>query len=109
MTIENYDPSILEIWDSTMGKVLRQKIKNSSSKRCYCCKSKSNITIHHIIPKENGGLDTEDNKIKLCKECHLLFHQSRWFENLTNPTDKIFLERLEKLKLFKELAREFGR
>jgi hypothetical protein len=29
---------------------------------------------HHIIPLENGGLDTFDNQTLLCRDCHDAFH-----------------------------------
>ena len=32
---------------------------------------------HHIIPLEEGGLDTFDNQTLVCKECHKLIHIER--------------------------------
>ena len=102
-----YEPSMFEVWDLTIGKIIRKRMRESSPNRCYCCHTKNDITDHHIIPKEFGGPDTEENKVHLCETCHKMFHESRFFQNLPHLTDKLFLERLEKLRLFKELEREF--
>lgn len=105
--MKDYEPSILTVWDMTVGKALRVRIEKSSSKRCYCCGVRSDLTEHHIIPKEYGGADIEENIVALCANCHKAFHLAFYFQNLKHVNDKILLERLEKLRLFKELEREF--
>jgi hypothetical protein len=38
---------------------------------CICHKPSGNkIEIHHIVPKSEGGADTEENGIPLCLDCH---------------------------------------
>jgi hypothetical protein len=53
-----------------------QKLKQSIRKRahfaCCLCFSK-NVEIHHILPKEQGGPDIEDNAAPLCPSCHELY------------------------------------
>lgn len=41
-------------------------------RHCCLCKKPcaTMIEVHHIIPKEKGGLDEIDNAIPLCFECH---------------------------------------
>lgn len=34
------------------------------------CRIKSNLEVHHIIPRSQGGPDDEWNLITLCRECH---------------------------------------
>ena len=38
--------------------------------RCFICKRKIEGSEHHIISRENGGNDDNENKIFLCSDCH---------------------------------------
>lgn len=47
----------------------------------FCCQAPgcrvnrlSRLTVHHIIPRSEGGLDNLDNLITLCYEHHALYH-----------------------------------
>jgi hypothetical protein len=42
-----------------------------------CGKKNTRMDAHHIIWKENGGKDTIENLITLCKGCHQKVHQGR--------------------------------
>jgi len=42
-----------------------------------CEKKKTYLDAHHIIWKENGGKDTIENLITLCKGCHRKVHQGK--------------------------------
>lgn len=48
------------------------------TKECAICGFPELISIHHIIPKFEGGTDTLDNYIGLCFNCHKLYHLKRW-------------------------------
>jgi hypothetical protein len=37
---------------------------------CYICGKPTNLHVHHIIPREEGGPHTLDNLITLCGGCH---------------------------------------
>lgn len=37
----------------------------------------SELTIHHVKFKMNGGKDTERNRITVCKTCHKAFHRAK--------------------------------
>jgi hypothetical protein len=39
-------------------------------KRCALCQITRNLTIHHILPRQDGGGDEMDNLITLCSKCH---------------------------------------
>lgn len=48
---------------------LKLRIKRRSHFRCCLCRSLE-VEIHHILPQEEGGADTEDNAAPLCPSCH---------------------------------------
>jgi hypothetical protein len=48
---------------------LKSKIRKNAHFACCLCKT-IGIEIHHIVPQEQGGLDTEDNAAPLCPSCH---------------------------------------
>ncbi len=55
--------------------MLTQKLKNEVliqyNNRCGCCLASScSLEIHHIVPKNAGGLDKKSNLILLCHSCH---------------------------------------
>lgn len=37
---------------------------------CWCQNRQNKVDIHHIIPENEGGPDTEDNAAPLCGSCH---------------------------------------
>lgn len=37
---------------------------------CYLCHSKEDLEGHHVKQQVNGGEDTQDNIMTLCKKCH---------------------------------------
>lgn len=50
-----------------------EKLKVEVRKRAHlsCCLCKAlGVEIHHIIPQEEDGPDTEDNAVPLCPSCH---------------------------------------
>ena len=55
---------------------LKAKIRKSSHFRCCLCKA-IGVEIHHIIPEEEGGLNTQDNAAPLCPSCHETYGANR--------------------------------
>lgn len=57
----------------------KKTIKKRDGNKCFFCGSTENLTIGHIVPKENKGLGIEENGITICgnaldtKSCHNLF------------------------------------
>ena len=43
----------------------------------YC--NKTSVDIHHLIFRSQGGKDTPQNLMALCRECHTKAHHSREF------------------------------
>ena len=84
---------------------IKEDILVASARHCCVCHRYKGvkIEIHHIKPKEQGGLDSFDNAIALCFDCHsdaghyfakhpkgtkvspseLIKHKKTWFENVT--------------------------
>ncbi len=48
---------------------LKFKVRRRAHFSCCLCKA-IGVEVHHIIPEENGGPDTEDNAAPLCPSCH---------------------------------------
>lgn len=52
-------------WDDSSKKILRR-----DSFKCQMCGNGESLSIHHIIPRAEGGSDHPRNLITLCKNCH---------------------------------------
>lgn len=51
---------------------IKLKVRQKAHFLCCVCKS-FGVEIHHIVPEENGGPDTEDNAAPLCPSCHEIY------------------------------------
>ena len=45
--------------------------------RCQQCGSQTNLQVHHIHSRSQGGDDLETNLITLCSECHIAVHATQ--------------------------------
>lgn len=56
----------------SFSRKVKDEVLVSSARHCCVCHRFKGIKIevHHIIPKEQGGLDTIENAIPLCFDCH---------------------------------------
>lgn len=64
---------------------LRNKIQKESNLQKEVCKREANyicahcgapaLDAHHILPLEEGGNDTQDNLVCLCRKCHQQVHK----------------------------------
>lgn len=48
---------------------------------CKVCNSYDELHKHHILPKAAGGLDTSENLIQVCLECHSKYHDRPIFSS----------------------------
>jgi hypothetical protein len=48
---------------------LKTRVRKRAHLACCLCKSMG-VEVHHVIPQEEGGPDTEDNAAPLCPSCH---------------------------------------
>ncbi len=75
----------------TKRKALIHQNENSNElnnqQPCTICGEKRVINRCHIIPRENGGSNSEDNMIYLCPTHHFLFDQGRLSEEEFNKID----------------------
>jgi hypothetical protein len=64
---------ILEDWHE-----IRKSILERDEYRCFRCEStnRKNLTVHHIIPRSEGGKENRNNLITLCGNCHDLVEVS---------------------------------
>ena len=51
---------------------VRDRVRKRAHYRCCICEA-WDVEVHHIIPQEEDGLDTEDNAAPLCGTCHNQF------------------------------------
>lgn len=61
---------------------LKLAIKKKAHFRCCLC-HELGVEVHHIIPQEDKGPDTEDNAPPLCPSCHETYG--------ANPTKRKFI------------------
>jgi 5-methylcytosine-specific restriction endonuclease McrA len=45
--------------------------------RCRACGFRQNLHVHHIQYRSRLGLDTKENLVTLCNECHDDLHKGR--------------------------------
>ena len=62
-------------------KLIKKEILIRDNYTCTKCGSKNNLQIHHIIYHSNGGKDTMENLITLCKQCHAEKHKNDGYYN----------------------------
>jgi hypothetical protein len=62
---------------STIPPRLRRQVLERDHHRCAApgCEAARFIHVHHIVPKEVGGVNELANLITLCASCHRLAHQ----------------------------------
>jgi len=51
------------------AEALKAKVRKRAHLICCLCKSVG-VEVHHIVPQEEHGADTEDNAAPLCPSCH---------------------------------------
>ena len=53
---------------------LRLQVLERDAWRCQQCGAMTNLEVHHVQFRSHQGLDSEDNLITLCGQCHKLIH-----------------------------------
>jgi hypothetical protein len=55
-------------------KILRDSIIERDNFTCLRCedkfRSKSKLTVHHVVPRADGGSNDPSNLVTLCSQCH---------------------------------------
>jgi len=52
---------------------IKEKVKRRAHFKCCLCHLEWATEIHHIVPEEEDGPDTEENAAPLCARCHGLY------------------------------------
>lgn len=47
---------------------------NNDDDNCYFCGYRGRLHKHHMVKRKDGGLDEENNLIKICPNCHTTIH-----------------------------------
>ena len=55
---------------------------------CKMCGKRTDLELHHIIPKVNGGTDDETNLVCLCSSCHYKLHLMNRSELIKDGVEK---------------------
>ncbi len=57
---------------------VKQYVLERDRHLCQLCRKKSQkrLIVHHVVPSEDNGADSQDNLVTLCHECHSLVHTS---------------------------------
>lgn len=55
----------------------KARIRQRDGGRCRWCGSRSNLQVHHILYRSQGGPDEEWNLITLCEACHRRAHSDK--------------------------------
>ena len=57
--------------------VKRRRILDACGWRCQSCGCAGRLELHHKLPVEDGGDDSENNLLPLCRPCHFAEHKRR--------------------------------
>lgn len=53
---------------------LRDEVLQRDGHACVGCGETEDLTVHHIVPRNQGGQNDQDNLATLCEECHYYAH-----------------------------------
>jgi hypothetical protein len=54
------------------SEAVKRAVRSKAHHSCCICKGVG-VEVHHIIPQEEGGPDTEENAAPLCPSCHEIY------------------------------------
>lgn len=75
MSVKTDSDDDIQCWSTVRKRALRRdQYRCQSCGRCESNHQGVDLHVHHILPKKDGGNDTLDNAITLCKSCHNRLH-----------------------------------
>jgi len=77
------------------SEALKSRVRKRSHLCCCVCKTMG-VEVHHIIPQEEGGVDTEDNAAPLCPSCHETYGANPQKRKFIRETRDLWYEICEK-------------
>jgi hypothetical protein len=66
----------------TITQYTKRKVRNKYNNKCAHCGEEKELHFHHIEKYSDGGQNTEDNLMLLCKYCHAKEHEGESYQNL---------------------------
>jgi len=58
-------------WNLTgFNQTIKDMVVSRDGYQCYICGKRTNLHVHHIIPRKDGGKHTLENLVTLCGSCH---------------------------------------
>lgn len=64
------------------SKEIRERIKTRDGFRCTLCGETEGLEVHHIKHRSEGGDDSDNNLVTLCRRCHAMQHEGEPVYNL---------------------------
>jgi RNA-directed DNA polymerase len=77
--VEDHSDILIEpvSYPAKEGNQVRLMVLRRDRYTCQRCRAtRTNLRVHHIVSKKNGGSDDPDNLITLCHQCHCKMHKS---------------------------------
>lgn len=62
-----------EEWGNGKVEIKNEEIEIESPE-CIICNDRGNLELHHVEPRSDGGSDSADNLVHICKDCHDIIH-----------------------------------
>lgn len=92
--------------------LIRDRFHREGFRECIHCSFRTDLELHHIVPRSQGGDDVIQNLVPLCQQCHRVLedHATGWEHvayavrqfvwnrqsRLNYVTDKIGVERFDR-------------
>ena len=64
-------------WSTSIREYVKEREKPDE---CIYCRSKTDLTLDHILPRSRGGPDTPDNAVLVCRTCNSSKGDRRLYE-----------------------------
>jgi 5-methylcytosine-specific restriction endonuclease McrA len=61
-------------YSTSYWKEIRKTVIDKRGEVCQRCGGNDRILVHHILPRNDGGGDEEENLKVVCKHCHIKEH-----------------------------------
>ena len=71
--------------NSTNWLIIKEEVFEKYGRKCVNCGTTENIDVHHKIPLSEGGTNSLENLVPLCRNCHEELHRFK-FEPLEPQT-----------------------
>lgn len=63
--------------------------------KCNLCNFEGELDQHHLIPKKQGGDDSINNLINICKDCHYKLHHPEWEDGEIDEFNEVYKKAID--------------